>query len=269
MNVTPAPSQVETQSADVSFHGSSDRPAPGKPIHATKTQSAPGRIVRTVDLRGPAGRLEALVNEGGEGVEGVDCAPDAPFAALVCHPHPLGGGTLHNKVVYHAMKALNDPAWGLGIPVLRFNFRGAGRSEGAHDGEAEAGDVLAALDWLENEFKRPIVAAGFSFGAAMVLRACCAKRKPPSVRALVALGLPVQAEGHAYEYSFLRDSVIPKLFISGDRDRFAPVTQLKLIVDSSADPKRLQLLPGADHFFTGQLELMQRALSGWLKEQFS
>jgi hypothetical protein len=260
MNVTPAPSQVETQSADVSFHGSSDRSDPGKPIHATNTQSTPGRILRTVDLRGPAGRLEALVNDG---------APDSPFAALVCHPHPLGGGTLHNKVVYHAMKALNDPAFGLGFPVLRFNFRGAGRSEGAHDGEAEAGDVLAALDWLESEFKRPIVAAGFSFGAAMVLRACCAKRKPPSVRALIALGLPVQAEGRAYEYSFLRDSFIPKLFISGDQDRFASVPQLKQVVDSSADPKRLQLLPGADHFFTGQLELMQRALSGWLKEQFS
>jgi uncharacterized protein len=94
-------------------------------------------------LRGPAGRLEALVNEG---------APDAPFAALVCHPHPLGGGTMHNKVVYHAMKALNDPEWGLGWPVLRFNFRGTGLSQGVHDGEAEAGDVLAALDWLENEY---------------------------------------------------------------------------------------------------------------------
>jgi alpha/beta superfamily hydrolase len=101
--------------------------------------------LRSVNLTGPAGRLEALLNEG---------SPDAPFAALVCHPHPLFGGTMHNKVVYHAMKVLNDPAWGLCWPVLRFNFRGTGLSQGVHDGHAEDGDVLAALDWLENEYKR-------------------------------------------------------------------------------------------------------------------
>ena len=95
--------------------------------------------LRSLDLTGPAGRLEAVVNEGD---------PDAPFAALVCHPHPLGGGNLHNKVVYHAMKVLNEQRWGFNSRVLRFNFRGAGTSQGMHDGEAEAGDVLAALTWL-------------------------------------------------------------------------------------------------------------------------
>src|SRR5579863_4042745 len=100
--------------------------------------------VRNVELAGPAGRLEALLNTG---------APKAEFAALVCHPHPKGGGTMHNKVVFHAMKVLNDPEWGFGFPVLRFNFRGTGLSAGAHDGEAEAGDVAAALDWLENAYK--------------------------------------------------------------------------------------------------------------------
>ena len=94
-------------------------------------------------------------------------------AALVCHPHPLGGGTLHNKVVYHAMKVLNAPEWGFGWPVLRFNFRGTGLSEGVHDGEAEAGDVGAASKWLENEYNLPLVVVGFSFGAAMALAACC------------------------------------------------------------------------------------------------
>jgi len=108
-------------------------------------------MLRSVDLAGPAGRLEAVLNQG---------APQARFAALICHPHPLHGGTLHNKVVYHAMKALNDPAFGLGWPVLRFNFRGTGLSQGTHDGRAEAGDVLAALAWLQNEFSLPIVAAG-------------------------------------------------------------------------------------------------------------
>src|ERR1700741_1965995 len=111
-------------------------------------------VLRTIeDLRGPAGKLESILNAGAE---------NAPFAALVCHPHPLGGGTLHNKVVYHAMKSLQS----FGLPVLRFNFRGTGLSEGVHDyGEGEQDDVLAALDWLDREFGRPVLFAGFSFGA--------------------------------------------------------------------------------------------------------
>jgi alpha/beta superfamily hydrolase len=216
-------------------------------------------MLRSVDLTGPAGRLEALLNEG---------APDAPFAALVCHPHPLGGGNLHNKVVYHAMKVLNDPEWGLGWPVLRFNFRGTGLSQGTYDGEAEAGDVLAALDWLQNEYKRPLVVAGFSFGAAMAFSACCGQGHP-DVSALIALGLPIQAEGHQYRYPFLPACHLPKLFLSGDRDQFAPATQLARVAATASDPKRLVLLPGADHFFTGHLEPMQQALAGWLKEQLS
>ena len=216
-------------------------------------------MLRSVDLTGPAGRLEALLNEG---------APDAPFAALVCHPHPLGGGNLHNKVVYHAMKVLNDPEWELGWPVLRFNFRGTGLSQGTYDGEAEAGDVLAALDWLQNEYKRPLVVAGFSFGAAMALSACC-DQGHPDVSALISLGLPIQAEGHQYRYPFLPACHLPKLFLSGDRDQFAPATQLARVAATASDPKRLVLLPGADHFFTGHLEPMQQALTGWLKEQLS
>jgi alpha/beta superfamily hydrolase len=216
-------------------------------------------------LTGPAGRLEAVLNEG---------APDAPFAALVCHPHPVFGGTLHNKVVYAAMKALNDAGWGLGWPVLRFNFRGAGLSEGTHDGEAEVDDVTAAIDWLEREFDRPIVVAGFSFGAAMALRACYNRsqgvgnrREAQPVRALVALGLPSDVDGRSYHYSFLKNFTVPKLFLSGDRDQFAPAEQLTEIAASAADPRQLILLHGADHFFTGQLEPMQKAITNWLKEQ--
>jgi alpha/beta superfamily hydrolase len=150
------------------------------------TQSHVGSaILRTVDdLRGPAGRLEALLNAG---------APDAPYAALVCHPHPLGGGTMHNKVVYHAMKAFQS----LGLPVLRFNFRGTELSEGEHDfGEGEQDDVRAALDWLQREFDLPILFAGFSFGSYVGLRACCGD---PRVIGLVALGIPTHAEGRDYE----------------------------------------------------------------------
>jgi len=231
-------------------------------IGSTPAAEIPGAASsRSVSLTGPAGRLEAIVNEG---------APDAPFAALLCHPHPLGGGTLHNKVVYNAMKAINDPKWGLGWPVLRFNFRGAGLSHGAHDGEAETGDVLAALNWLAREYERPLVLAGFSFGAAMAVKACCGVANLPSnVRAVAALGLPIRVDGRVYSYPFLSSCAIPKIFISGDLDQFAPAAQLVHVAASAAEPKRLVLLPGADHFFTGQLESMRQTLSCWLKEQVS
>ena len=222
------------------------------------TLSVPSRV-RSLHLAGPAGRLEAVLNEG---------APDAAFAAIVCHPHPKGGGTMHNKVVYHAMKVLNDPAWRLALPVLRFNFRGTGLSEGEHDGKLESEDVQAAIDWIENEYNFPLVVAGFSFGAAMALKACCGPDQPRAqIRAVAALGLPTQAEGRDYKYRFLADCPFPKLFLSGDHDQYAPATQLAQEVDSAAEPKRLLLVPGADHFFTGQLDAMQQALDGWLKEQ--
>src|SRR5690349_8002445 len=134
--------------------------------------------IRSFFLDGPAGPLEALLNEG---------VPGATHAGLVCHPHPLFGGTLHNKVVFHAMKALNA----LGIPVLRFNFRGTGLSQGAHDnGIGEVEDVRTALDWLDREFQLPIVFTGFSFGAAIGLQAACADAR---VAAVAGLGTPVGA----------------------------------------------------------------------------
>lgn len=212
--------------------------------------------MRSLDLEGPAGKLEAVVNEGAAG---------APFAALVCHPHPKGGGTLHNKVVYHAMKVLNAPEWGFGFPVLRFNFRGTGRSQGTHDGKAESEDVLAALDWLERAYDRPIVVAGFSFGAAMALKACCGR----GVRAIAALGLPTHAEGRSYHYSFLKSCPVPKLLLSGNRDQYATPEELAQVAEQASEPKYLALVPGADHFFTGYLEPMQQALAQWLKEQLS
>ena len=217
--------------------------------------------LRSLHLSGPAGRLETLLNEG---------LADAPFAALVCHPHPKGGGTMHNKVVYHAMKVLNAPEWGLSWPVLRFNFRGTGLSEGAHDGNAEADDVLAAIEWLENEYRRPLIVAGFSFGAVMALLACCergGKKARASVHAIAALGLPTQAEGRHYRHSFLAGCRVPKFFLSGDRDNYAPEFDLRQVVATTAEPRKLALIPGADHFFTGQLQAMQSALSGWLKEE--
>jgi uncharacterized protein len=211
--------------------------------------------VRSVNLTGPAGRLEALLNTG---------APNAPVSALVCHPHPLFSGTMHNRVVYHAMKVLNDPAWGFALPVLRFNFRGAGLSGGVHDGQAEAADVGAAVDWLVNEYNRPVIVAGFSFGAAMAVRAACGHGA--TVHALALLGLPVNA-GKSYVFPELDTCALPKLFLSGDGDPFASPAKLGQVAEQSAEPRQLALIAGADHFFSGRLQEMQDALAAWLKEQ--
>jgi len=240
------------------------RPSPQAGVATMQTvRSMPSGRLRSVDLAGPSGKLEAVLNEG---------LPQAPVAALVCHPHPLGGGSMHNKVVYHAMKAMNAPEWGLGWPVLRFNFRGTGLSQGRHHGAAETADLEAALRWLENEYNLPIIVAGFSFGAAIALDACCrseSAQDAADIRAFAALGLPVRSGAlgsKTYDYSFLADCTIPKLFLSGDRDRYTSTTELIQVAAAAAPPSQVALVPGADHFFTGHLENMQTTLSGWLKE---
>jgi alpha/beta superfamily hydrolase len=220
------------------------------------------RTLRSISFTGAAGRLEAILNEG---------SPNAPFAALVSHPHPPSGGTMHNKVVYHAMKTINAQEWGLEWPVLRFNFRGTGLSEGSYDGRSESEDVSAALDWLKNEYQRPIVAVGFSFGAAMTLAACCARcaanpGQTGEIRAVAALGLPIQSNHRSYDYSYLQDCALPKLFLSGDRDGFAPRETLIAVTEAASQPRRTIFVKDADHFFTGRLELMQHDLATWLKE---
>jgi alpha/beta superfamily hydrolase len=205
--------------------------------------------IRSLFLDGPVGRLEALLNAG---------APDAAYAALVCHPHPLYGGTLHNKVVFHAMKALNS----FGFPVLRFNFRGAGLSQGEHHGQGEVEDVRVALDWLDHEFHRLLIFAGFSFGAAVGLPAACSDQR---VKAVIGLGLPVSPIGdRSYEFSFLEGCAKPKLFVSGERDQFATPAQLKSLIGSLPEPKKLTLISGADHFFEGRLREMRETIEQWV-----
>jgi alpha/beta superfamily hydrolase len=172
---------------------------------------------------------------------------------------------MHNKVVYHAMKVLNDRAFGFNLPVLRFNFRGTGLSQGTHDGVLERDDVRAALAWLENEYNRPAVLAGFSFGAAMAVSACCCSDQTSSIRALIALGLPIQSEGRTYKYPTLAACTIPKLFLSGDQDQYAPAEELAEVAASASNPKQLLFLHGSDHFFTGHLAAVQNALAGWLR----
>ena len=173
---------------------------------------------------------------------------------------------MHNKVVYHAAKVFS----GLGWPVLRFNFRGTGLSEGEHDGTAEVGDVRAALDWVAAEFGKPIVAAGFSFGAAMGLKAASEYPGPNhlDLAGFAALGLPTHAEGRDYSYPYFPALSFPKLFLSGDRDQYAPVEQLRAAVGAARQPCDFVLIPQADHFFTGHLAPMQAALGEWLQKQF-
>ena len=214
--------------------------------------------IKSLFLEGPAGRLEALLNAGAE---------NTTHAAVVCHPHPLFGGTLHNKVVFHTMKALNR----FGFPVLRFNFRGAGLSRGEHDhGNGEVEDVRAALDWLDAEFHLPIVFAGFSFGAAVGLRAACAD---PRVKAVIGVGvpaIPVAPDSEAprtYTFDFLQGCVKPKLFVSGARDQFGPRAKLEALVASVPEPKKLVVIEGADHFFEGRLRELREAIEGWVRQE--
>jgi len=213
--------------------------------------------IRSLFLDGPSGRLEALLNAG---------TSNATRAAVVCHPHPLFGGTLHNKVVFHTMKALNS----FGFPVLRFNFRGTGLSEGEHDyGTGEVEDVRTALDWLDAEYHLPLIFAGFSFGAAIGLRAACAD---PRVRAVIGLGVPVtpvvadSEDPRVYTFEFLRECMKPKLFVSGARDQFGPLAKLESLVASVPDPKKLVVIEGADHFFEVRLRELRDAIEMWVKE---
>jgi alpha/beta superfamily hydrolase len=220
-----------------------------------------GSVIRSIDdLNGPMGKIEAVLNTG---------RADARYAALVCHPHPLGGGTLHNKVVYHAMKVFS----GLGLPVLRFNFRGVGLSEGVHDhGPGELNDARAALDWLDSNLHLPVLVAGFSFGAYIALQLGCGD---PLVKGLVGLGVPHRAEGRSYGYEFLERCTQPKLFISGTEDQFGPRAAMNPILKHAAEPKEIVWIDGAEHFFQGvpsspgaKLGQMQDILRAWVTRSF-
>ena len=218
--------------------------------------------MKTVDdLRGPAGRLEAVLNTGRE---------DALYAAVVAHPHPPSGGTMHNKVVYHAAKAFSS----FGLPVLRFNFRGTGLSEGVHDnGYGEVDDVRAAVDWMTATYGLPVLFAGFSFGSNVGLRATCGDAR---VRGLVGLGLPIRAEHRDYTYEFLPAcGSVPKLFVSGDHDEFCPQGLLESVLVAAGEPKQIVWVEGADHFFAGtsqspdsKLGVMSGAVRTWVGETF-
>lgn len=201
---------------------------------------------RTIFLPGPAGRLEALL---------WTISGDPTEVALVCHPHPLFGGTLHNKVVYHAAKVLHEA----GMPVLRFNFRGAGLSEGQHDkGRGEREDVRAALDYLAATFpNKPILLGGFSFGSWVGLSVACEDSR---VSRLIGLGLPVNQS----DVSYLDKCPKPKLFVQGSEDQYGSPKRLRELFKKWPEPKKLVVVDGADHFFAGGLDQLDQAIRAWV-----
>jgi uncharacterized protein len=176
-------------------------------------------------------------------------------AAVVCHAHPLHGGMMHFKVVFRAAKALQEQ----GLAVLRFNFRGVGRSEGTHDhGNGEQDDVRAALDELQRRFAAlPLVVGGFSFGSNMALRVAAADERP---RAALAMGFPLRMMEAG---SFLDRVRVPRLFVQGADDRFASGSEMQALVARLPPPHHLVVVPGADHFFDGHLDELQKAVSDW------
>lgn len=206
---------------------------------------------RNFFLQGPVGALEAIlwspVRSG-----------TPTLAALVCHPHPLFGGTLHNKVVYHAAKSLDA----LGIPVLRFNFRGAGLSAGEHDrGLGERGDVQAAVDYLAAQYPQtPLLVAGFSFGSWVGLQVGCAD---PRVQELIGLGIPVNNS----DFTYLASCAKPKLIVQGTNDEHGAWEKVEPVVALAAGDTRLSFIQGADHFFSGYLDQLDQSITSWLSER--
>ena len=202
--------------------------------------------LRQVDLYGPAGRLEALYRE----------LQDPAAVAVVCHPLPTGGGTLHNKVVFRAARGLEAA----NVATLRFNFRGVGISGGKFEnGEGEQDDVTAAIEWVKRKHPdKKLFVGGFSFGAWVSTRVACERT---DVDAMFLIGTPV----NKYDFSYLRHCERPMLFIHGTQDEHGDVAKLEKIVQNMRNAESV-VVTGADHFFTKQLEAVEETIRGWAEE---
>jgi uncharacterized protein len=203
----------------------------------------------------PHGKLEAILKEPRDksNIRGV---------ALVLHPHPMHGGTMHNKVAYRAAAALND----VGLVSLRINFRGVGQSSGTHDeGRGEKEDAQAALDYLTEHYPgQEVTLAGFSFGSRVGLDVGISDAR---VVRLIGLGVPVTL----YDVSFLQLCRKPILFVHGDHDQFGNVEDLKALISKIPDQTKVQLVvvKDADHFFEGHLDEMKNAIIEWMEKQLT
>ncbi|MGH9666875.1 MAG: alpha/beta hydrolase [Bryobacteraceae bacterium] len=201
------------------------------------------RRMESMFVAGPAGRLEALLEE-----------PDGESlreAALVCHPHPQGGGTMHNKVVYRIARGLRRA----GAAILRFNYRGVNLSEGVYDrGEGECDDARAALAFLRARYPDlPFTLAGFSFGSRIALRIACPDAGPWRV---IAAGFPTVYK----EYEWLDRCTLPKIFIQSTHDQYGPLPELHAVLAKLPEPKRLIEIEAQDHFFAGALDKLEEAV---------
>jgi alpha/beta superfamily hydrolase len=202
--------------------------------------------LRHVDLFSSAGRLEALYRE----------LQDPAGIAVVCHPHPLGGGTLHNKVVFRAARGLEAA----NVATLRFNFRGVGASGGTHDaGEGEQKDVQAAIDWaIKKHPGKKLIVGGFSFGSWVASRVAC---ELPIVDAVFLIGTPV----NKYDFGYLRYCEKPMLFLHGTQDEHGDVGKLEKLVGGIRNSETM-IVTGADHFFTKHLDAVDETLRAWAEE---
>jgi uncharacterized protein len=201
------------------------------------------RILESLHLDGPAGQIEALFEAPDQGVP--------QELALVCHPHPLHGGTLHNKVVYRLARALRRN----GAAVLRFNFRGVGRSQGEHThGPGEIEDARACLLWLRARYPElPYTLAGFSFGSRIAAALGCAV---PDAARLIAAGFPTRIGPFPCPLT----CPIPKIFVQSTHDQYGPKEELEQRVAEFSEPKTLVWVEARDHFFAGALDAFEEAV---------
>jgi len=202
-----------------------------------------------VNIPTPQGHLEGILKPEDE-----QALPQ--YTALVCHPYPLYGGTMHNKVVFKAAQILQA----LNIPSLRFNFRGVGHSIGTYDeGRGEMDDTRYALEFLSRRYPGvPAIIAGFSFGAYVGLNVAASDDR---VQAMIGLGVPARMFGD----NTLQESHKPKLFIHGTADEVAPYDQAQQWFDLVPAPKRMIAVQGADHFFQGRLEEVQAIIADFVR----
>jgi len=204
--------------------------------------------IERITIPGPEGNLEALLEW--------NPAWTPRQLAVVCHPHPLYGGSMHNKVVFRAAKA----AIHLETPALRFNFRGVGHSGGKYaDGIGERDDARAAMDYLTDRFPQiPVAMMGFSFGSVVALAVGSAD---PRVNCLVGIGLPADSA----DFGFLKEVPKPKLLVQGTQDRFGSRENVEKVFRSLKEPKRLRFVQDADHFLTGKLHDLQLEIQDFLQ----
>lgn len=210
--------------------------------------SAPRPDTERLTLDGPAGALESLLDRPAG-------AGDATHVGVVCHPHPLHGGTMANKVAHMLAKSFNEA----GAPAVRFNYRGVGASAGAYaDGAGETDDALAVIDWVRRRWPTASLwLAGFSFGGAVAIRAAAQR----DIARLVTVAPAVQRVAVSAN-SLPR---CPWLLIQGERDELVDVEDVKRWAASVAPSPELRLLPGVDHFFHGRLNELRDIVVEWLR----